>query len=351
MTMIRLKDVAKRVGVSQMTVSRVLRGAPDISPATQARVHAAARALGYVPDLMARGLRTRRTELVGCVLPRLHDPFWGPAAAAIEAAARARRRDLLLLCSEGDEEIEETALARLLGRRVEGVLLAPVQRPRAAGGIYRHLVEQRAKLVLLGPKPPFLAGFPSVRFADREAVAVGLRHLLELGHRRVAFLAGPTLSPVARERLEGYRETLRRAGIEADDRLVIRAGTSLADGENATRQLLAEERDFTALAAVNDAVAAGALRALTAAGRAVPEQVSLMGLGNHPGAEWAGVPLTTVDPAPAELAHTAARTLFTILDGGRAGDQLLPPRLLRRASTAPPPPETDTAAPASPQPR
>lgn len=333
---IRLKDIAERVGFSVMTVSRVMRDAPNISAQTRRRVQRVARELGYVPDAAARGLRLRNTHLLGLVLPDLGDPACAAMAAALEAASAPVGYDLAMACSHGSEESEETRIARLMGRRVEGLFLAPLPRARTVGGVYRQLVEQQMRVVVLGPKPEHLEGFPSVSVDDRAGVALGTQCLLDLGHQRIAFLAGPTLSPVARARLQGYRDALRSRGIKVRDELIFGAGTTVPDGLAAARQLLAERPEFTAIMAVNDPVAVGAARALAEAGLKVPEQVSLIGYGNHPCSEFCGSPLTTVDTDVAGQATAAAELMTDLVEGRQGRDEVLEPRLIQRSSCAPP---------------
>lgn len=338
--MIRLKDIAERVGYSVMTVSRVMRDTPNISSRTRQRVLRVAREMGYVPDAAARGLRLQNTHLLGLVLPDLGDPSWAAMASALEAASAPVGYDLAMTCSHGSDKGEETRIARLMGRRVEGLFLAPLPRTRKVGGIYRQLVEQRMRVVVLGQRPEHLAGFSSVSVDDRTGVALGTGHLLELGHTQIAFLAGPTLSPVARTRLRGYRDALRSQGIKVRDELIVRAGTTVPDGMAAARQLLAEKASFTAIVAVNDAVAVGAARALMTAGWRIPDQASVVGYGNHPCSEFCGAPLTTVDTNVVGQAETATRLMFDLVTGQDVGDAALEPRLITRDSSAPPPAAT-----------
>ena len=193
--MVRLKDVAERAGVSIMTVSKVLRDAPDISLGTKERVRRLAEEMGYVPDPMARSLRTRTTKLLGAVAPALASPILAPALAALEGRLRERGYDLLVAQSGTEPAQEEACLRRLLARRVDGLFIAPIYRLAPTAPIFAHLKRAGTPVVLLGPAAPFCEGFAAIESDDLPGAAAATRHLLELGHRRIAFFTGPSAAP------------------------------------------------------------------------------------------------------------------------------------------------------------
>lgn len=335
--MVRLRDIAEVAGVSVMTVSKALRDKRDVSVATKARLRALADRMGYVPDLSATGLRSRSTRLLGLVIPATTDPVYARVQLAIEQSAAEHGYDLLFSQSMGKPDREDAAVRRLLARRVDGVFLWPVPcmaRPTPALDEVRR---RGLPVVVLGHRPVSCEGMVNVETDDLAASASVTRHLLELGHRRIAFLAGPQASPSAQERLQGYRRALREAGIEPDDRLVFNAGSTLEEGTHAALQWMQERTGATAIQAVNDLVAIGAGEALLGQGLRIPGDVSLAGFGNILTSEHFRVPLTTVRQPKLRLGTVAMDLMLAWLREGKPESRRLPAELVVRASSGPPP--------------
>lgn len=334
--MIRLKDVAERAGVSLMTVSKVLRDAPDVSQVTKARIRRLAEEMGYVPDALARGLRTRRTRLFGLVIPSLTHPTLAPAGLAIEDRAHELGYEVLVAQTQDDPAREENSIRRLLSRRIDGLFVYPVYRLAPTAQIYDELQQTRTPTVLLGHRAPFCQSFPSIESDDAIASYRLTQHLLELGHRRIAFLAGPPSSPWAQERYEGYRRALREADLPLEDQLIFTAGATIEDGQKAAVQLLNEAPEATAIQAVTDLVAIGVGSVLLRQGFRIPEDVSLTGFGNHVAAEHGRVPLTTVQPPRYAIGIAAMECMMRLLRGETAEAKRLTSELILRLSSAPP---------------
>lgn len=332
--MIRLKDIAARAGVSVMTVSKALRDAPDISAATKQRIRALAQEMGYTPNATAQGLRSRSTKLLGVVIPASTHPILARVLLAVEEIATQHGFDLLLHHSRNEPEREQVVVRRLLSRRVDGLLIAPVYRLEPSAPIYDELARVGVPTVLLGHRAPFCRQFVCVETDDLEASYALTRHLLELGHRRIAFLAGPPMVPAAQERLEGWRRALREAQIEPDDRLVFHAGSTVEEGQKAAAQLLEEAPSVTAVQAYNDLVAIGAGTVLLERGLRIPQDLSLTGFGNILSAEHFRVPLTTARQPKWTLGTTAMDLLLRLLRQERVESCRLPCPLVLRASTA-----------------
>src|ERR1700722_7421726 len=248
---VRLKDIAARAGVSLMKVSKAMREASDVSAQTRARIRLLAQQMGYVPNSMAQGLRNRITRLLGLVLSSVSDPIFTGAVAAIEEGARGLGCDLLLAHTLNSPEREEACIRRLLARRVDGLFIFPTYRLSPTAAIYDVLLQRQPPTVILGHSAPFCAQFQNVESDDRSGSHEMTRHLLELGHKRIAFLCGPPGSPWAQDRLEGYRRALREEQIEPDDRLIFTAGASIEDGGKAALQMLNESVSVTAIQAAN----------------------------------------------------------------------------------------------------
>jgi len=334
--MVRLKDIAARTGVSIMTVSKALRDAADVSAATKARIKAVAEQMGYVPDTSAQGLRTRSTKLFGLIVPTTTNPLFARLVLAIEARTQELGYDLLCAHTLNLIQREEYAIQRMVARRVEGLFIYPVHRLQPEARVYRELAERKLPVVLLGHAAPFCSQFPSVAPDDLAGSFDATQHLLELGHKRIAFLAGPIAAPWAHERLEGYRRALREANLEPEDRLLFQAGSTVEEGAKAAAQILSEARGYTAIQASNDLAAIGCASKLLDQGLRIPQDVSIVGFGNVLTAEFFRVPLTTMRQPKHRLGHAAMDLMSKLLRGQRAESRRLPATLCIRASTAPP---------------
>jgi DNA-binding LacI/PurR family transcriptional regulator len=335
--MVRLKDIAAQAGVSIMTVSKALRDAPDVSAATRERIKQLARQMGYVPDTSAQCLRTRSTKLLGIVVASLTNPVFARVVLALEQRAQELGYDVLLAHTHHQPERETQCLQRLLARRVEGLFIAPAYRLASEDRLYRELRERGTPVVLLGHRAPFCEGFANVECDDIAGGHAVTKHLLDLGHRRIAFLAGPPVTPWTRERFEGYRRALRERDLDVDDRLLFQAGRTIEDGAKATLQMLNEGVLPTAVQCVNDLVAAGCIETLLQQGYRVPDDISVTGFGNILLSEHFRVPLTTVRQPKFHLGMAAMDLMQQLLRGERPASRRLPAELLVRASTAPPP--------------
>jgi len=334
--MVRLKDIAERAGVSVMTVSKVMRDAPDVSAATKSRIRQLAIEMGYMPDRIAQGLRSRSTRLFGLVISAATNPIYARTLMAIEEHAHEIGYDLIMAHSLNLPEREETVIRRFLSRRVEGLFLVPVYRLEPTAPIYEELQRRGTPVVLLGHRAPFCQQFINVETDDASASYAAAKHLLELGHRRIAFFTGPPAAPSSQLRFEGYRRALREHQIEEDDRLVFHAGATIEEGTKAALQMLEEAPQVTAIQAVNDLVAIGAANVLLAQRIRIPQDISLVGFGNVLTTEHFRVPLTTVRQPKLRLGTAAVDLMRKILRGDKAEPVRLGAELAIRDSTGPP---------------
>ena len=319
-----------------MTVSKVLRDAPDISAATKARVRALAQQMGYVPDSLAQGLRTRTTKLFGLIVSAMTNPIFARVVMAIEERAHELGYEVILSHTLNLSEREDSAIRRLISRRVDGLFISPVYRLGTEAPIYQELHRCGIPTVILGHAAPFCSQFVNVETDDVQGSYVAAQHLLELGHRRVAFFAGPQVSPWAQERFEGYRRALREAGIEVEDKRVFNAGGTIEEGEKAALQMLNEGTDVTAVQAVNDLVAIGAATVFLNQGINIPEELSVVGFGNVLMSQYFRVPLTTIRQPKFRLGVAAMNSMLKLLHGERPEPKRLPAEMVVRASTAAP---------------
>lgn len=331
--MVRLKDIAQRAGVSIMTVSKALRDERDVSAATKSRIKLLAQQMGYVPDSSAQGLRTRATRLFGLVIPSIANPIFTRVLLALQERCHDLGYDMLLAYSLHKTELEEACLRRLLARRVEGLFISPVYRMGSEARIYQEILARKVPTVILGHLAPFCSQFANVETDDLLAGYALTSHLVKLGHKRIAFLAGPPATPWTAERFEGYRRALRESGLDVDERLVFEAGRTIEDGAKATLQMINEDCDATAVQAVNDLVAVGCAETLLSQDIRIPEDVSVTGFGDTMVSEHSRVPLTTVNQPKHRLGIAAMEAMLALLRGHKPDPKRLPAQLVVRAST------------------
>ncbi len=334
--MIRLKDIAKRAGVSVMTVSKVLRNAPDISAATKARVKLLAQQMGYVPDTNAQSLRSRTSRFLGVIISSITDPTFARVLLAIEERAHELGFEIILAHTLNQEEREEAAINRLLSRRVDGLFISPVYRLRPDAPIYQVLQARGTPVVILGHNAPFCRQFVNVEADDLQASYTGTQHLLQLGHKEIAFFAGPASAPWSHERYEGYCRAFREANLEVEDRLIFQAGSTIEDGAKAALQFVNESTRATAIQAVNDMVAIGCANTFLNQGIKIPQDLSVMGFGNILTSEYFRIPLTTMRQPKYRLGNAAMDSMLKLLNRERPENKRIRAEIITRQSTAAP---------------
>jgi DNA-binding LacI/PurR family transcriptional regulator len=290
-----------------------------------------------MPDSVAQGLRTRTTKLFGLIISTVTNPIFARVVVALEERAYEMGYDIILAHSLNIPEREDAVIRRLLSRRVDGFFIVPVYRLATTVPIYEELHRRATPTVMLGHCAPFCGQFVNVETDDLKASFLATQHLIELGHKRIAYFAGPSPAPPSQERLEGYRRALREAQIEPDDRLIFNAGNTIEEGEAAALQLLNESPHATAVQCVNDLVAIGAATVFLGQGLRIPQDLSVVGFGNVLISEHFRVPLTTVRQPKLRLGMAAMDAMIKLMRGVRPDSVRLPAQLVVRASTAPPP--------------
>jgi DNA-binding LacI/PurR family transcriptional regulator len=323
-----MRDVALLAGVSHQTVSRVLNGHTSVRPETRSRVLEAMEALNYRRNLAARTLVTRRSHTLGLIA--FETTLFGPASMlyGIEQAARAQGYFVSVASVRTlERKVVLEAIDRLRDQSVDGIVaIAP------KNTVAQALGQVPAGLAVVSVGGADDESVPTVRIDNTAGAAAATRHLLELGHATVHHIAGPRDWPEARERTEGWRDTLYAAGAVVP---AVRQGDWSARSGYSAALTLAGDRDVTAVFCSNDQMALGALRALQEAGRAVPDDVSVVGFDDSPESAYLLPPLTTVRQDFVQLGRRGIDVLVAQLaTGARAGQQIvLNPELVTRAST------------------
>ena len=283
--MASITDVARLAGVSTATVSRVVSAAPyAVSPATRARVLDAARALDYVPNALARGLHKSHVPVVGVIVHDITDPYFAEVVRGVEDAASVGGF-LVVTCSSDRIAERELSYVRLLrSMRAATVIFAGsgLTDPALNAEVARHVTAMRAYGAAVVHLSPHAAGEADIGVDNAAGIAGMVAALVELGHRRIAFLAGPTSLYVSLRRQEGYRRGLAEAGIAYDERLVVSTGFNQDGGALGIDALLAGDAPFTAVCAANDLLALGALQRLGVARHRGPGRGLRRRLRRHP---------------------------------------------------------------------
>ncbi|HXF65788.1 MAG TPA: substrate-binding domain-containing protein [Burkholderiales bacterium] len=330
----RLADVARLARVSAATVSRALTQPQKVRPATAARVRQAAQALAYVAHGAARALASRRTHTIGAVIPTLDNAIFANTTHALQRTLDEAGYTLLLACHEFDARVEERVTQALVERGVDGLVLLGTTHPP---GVFRMVEAREIPYVLTWALDPS-GRRPCVGFDNRVAGGCIARHLLELGHREFAMIAGVTRgNERAAERLEGVREALAARGIALAPGRVVEKPYTLAAGREGLREVLRGKPRPTAVVCGNDVLAIGALAECQALGIAVPGELSVTGFDDLEIASVVTPALTTVRFPTAELGSRAAQHLLAQLEGRPIQARLeLPVELVARASAGPP---------------
>lgn len=331
-------DIAGRLGLSAMTVSRALRG-PEAgaSEATRKRVMACAAKLGYQPNRWARSLVQSRSSMVGIIIPDISHAYFAAITNGIERVLEEAGYNILLCHSRNNPEREASEIAMLLGTRADGLIVAPARPPRDPGP-FLDIRRRRVPLVLIDR---FFTGqpFPCARTDDRAVGRLAARHLAGLGHRRIGFIGGPALS-TALLRRRGFLDELRASSLAPPAAWIASGNFEIDGGRRAMSAILASLPRPTAIFCANDPVALGAVYTAREAGLRVPEDISIMGAGNIEGPHHPNPYLTTIEWPQEELGRAAARLLLDAIGRARSAaapaSELFPPRLLIRQTTAPP---------------
>jgi len=336
--MANIKLVAERAGVSVATASRALSGKGPVSEETRRRVLEAARALDFTPNLLARGLARRRTMTLAIVLPDISNPFFPAIARGVEDAASTGGYAVFLCNTDNLYENEESYLAALRRRMVDGIIFIPATE-RA-----EQYVDLLAgwTVVLVDRDVPGLPA-DAVLVDNRAGCREATRYLIGLGHRHIAHLAGPPGLATAEQRKQGYVEALAEAGILPHQPWVLHGPFDFGGGYRGMKRLLETRPRPTAVVCANDLIAMGAIKACQEAGLRVPEDISLTGFDDIFVSSMIHPPLTTVVQPGHLMGVKAAELLLARLEGRKPQEDggpvrvVLTPHLVVRGSCGPPP--------------
>jgi len=313
---VTLRDIAQRLNLSITTVSRALHGYDDVAEETRRKVLALAEELGYRPHTLAQRLQKGRTDTIGFIIPtfgpRFSDPFFSELLAGIGNEAARHDHDLLVSTRPPDTPEEEKAYEQfVMGRRVDGILIT---RTRVHDWRIKYLLEKGFPFVAFG-RAMVEGHFCYVDVDGEEGIRLVTRHLMELGHRRIAIILPPSDLMFTIHRRQGFVRALEEGGIELDEELVERGDLTERGGYEAALRLLDRPHPPTAIVACNDLMALGAIRAAQEHRLKVGRDIAITGFDDIPMAEHATPPLTTVRQPVYEIGRRICQMLIYILEG------------------------------------
>lgn len=334
--MVTMQDVARRAGVSVMTVSNVVNGQPHVREVTRTKVLEAIAELGYHVNTAARSLRQGRTGVIVLAVPEVDRPYFGLLAGLLIERAAARGYDLLLEQTAARRDRELDAISRSRLRSYDGLILSAVQLHDDDAGLLRG----DFPIVLLGERS-YSQPLDHVVMANEEGAALATRHLLERGSRRIAMLGGRVGAPddidATTLRARGHLAALAGADLPADERLVRPTALTYEGGHRAAASLLDEHREIDGLFCATDLVAVGAVRALSDRGLRVPQDVRVVGFDDVPLASFLTPSLTSVAPDHDAMADAVISMIVDRIEGVRPADDYrvftAPVRLVERESS------------------
>jgi LacI family transcriptional regulator len=325
---VTLEMVAQDSGVSPSTVSRILNGTAVVSDLKKKAVGDSIARLGFVPNPVARGLAGGRTLSVGVVTQAIDSPFYGASLRGIEDALDPAGYRSLFVSGHWDAAVESRCIEVLRSRRVDGIIVL-------TGRLSDQALKACAKNlpVVVTGRSLKAAGLFALNFDNFEGGRLATQHLIDLGHRRIAFIAGDPNHPDATERLRGYRAALERAGLTYNAKLVVPGAFHEESGLLGVDQLLGSGQRFTAIFAANDQMALGAALGLHRRSLRVPQDVSLVGFDDLPSSLYAIPPLSTMHQPAYEMGRLAAAAMLQLLAGLKPTAEVPAPRLIARESS------------------
>jgi LacI family transcriptional regulator len=333
---VTMKDIAEELGLSVVTVSKVIRNHSDIGEQTRRRVLKRIKELNYQPNMAARALVTGRSYSAGLIVPDLVHPFFAEVASGLSDALRRKNYSLLISSSEGDPDLERQEIKRLLSRRLDGIMIASTQQTMET---FRQIEEQKVPYVLIDRRFP---GMPA-NFVGVDDVSVGKMaavHLISVGCRRIAHIRGPETS-TAIGRLQGYHQALEGHKLEQFKGYVL-AGRSVdvdswVSGNEAMKKLLSLDPRPDGVFCFNDPIAIGVIDAVLEAGLSVPNDIAVIGCGNLHFDRSLRVPLSSVDQQSRAIGERAGKLVLSLVEAKlppRPKKIILEPKIVARASTA-----------------
>ena len=309
-------DIAKKLNVTRITVSKALRNHPDISAEMKKKVHAAAKELGYIPNLIAQNLTSRKTFTLGVVIPDLENSFFSYATDSIIDSASEKNYNVFVTVSRENEYIEKQNIEKLIGMRVDGLLVC-VSKQTKDPKIFEQAKKLNVPLLFFDRQFEGL-DLPSIVFDDRIGAIAAIEKVIEQGYTKIAHFAGYLNVSIGKERCNGYKQALEKRGIEVRPEWIIQGGFEINDGYEAFMKLYRSNNLPQIIFTVNDRVALGVYKAVHETGLQIPQDVGILGFGFNETAQTFSPPLTVISQDPRKIGNAAASLIFNLIDNREA---------------------------------
>lgn len=341
-----LKDVAKQAGVSPSTASRVLSNADyPVSEALRARVVRASKELNYIPNVFGKMLKSNVSDAIGIIIPSLQNPFYNQVIFGIESAAAQSGHEIRLFSSHRNVAQERKHILTLLHNHIMALIIISID---SSPETLKHYISYGGRVAML--EGDFTLEHSITAETDCFAAGcIAADHLVQLGHKRIAFLTSPLTKSFRRRILEGVQDTLLRAGCPLAEESIFLSNaesestTGMYEFENGrilAQRLLEQQRDYTAIITINDITAFGVIQVLTQHGLSIPQDISVISFDNITYSEMTSPPLTTVDLPSSNMGFAACQMLISEIASGKCDLQNMafkfPCNLMVRQSTQPP---------------
>ena len=301
-------DIARKLNVTRITVSKALRNHPDISKEMKKKVLEMAEELGYIPNLIAQNLTAKRTFTLGVVIPDLENSFFAYAADSIIDAATDKNYNVFVTVSRENQNSEKLNIQKLIGMRVDGLLVCVSQQTNNPQ-IFNHIKKLNIPLVFFDRKFEGL-DFPSITFDDRNGAIVALEKIIEKRYTRIAHIAGYSNVSIGKERCMGFKQAFINKGLEINPDWIIEGGFEVSDGYKAFMKLYHSNNLPEIIFAVNDRAALGVYHAAKEVGIKIPEDIGIAAFGFNEIAQTFTPPLSIINQNPRKIGLTAANMLI-----------------------------------------
>jgi LacI family transcriptional regulator len=311
---VRQSDIAKELNISRVSVSKALRNHPDISKEMKDKICQVAMRMGYIPNLIARQLNSKRTFTIGIVIPDLENSFFSYIANSIIDYAAERNYHVILTVSREKESIERQNIENLIGMRVDGLLVCLSQETRGRE-IFSTVEKMKIPLVFFDRAPDDM-NFSRVIFNDKPGAINSINRIIKEGYTKFACFAGYQTTNIGKQRLDGFLEALNQNKIAVHKEWIIEGGFELKDGYDSFRKLYSRGVLPEIIFAVNDRVALGAYKAAKEAGLNIPEDIGILGYGFSEITDYFEPQLSVINQDPRNMGFEAAKLLITEIESG-----------------------------------
>jgi LacI family transcriptional regulator len=310
-------DIAKKLNVSRITVSKALRNHPDISVEMKKKIHETAEGLGYIPNLIAQNLISKKTYTIGVIVPDLENSFFAYATDSIIDAAGNKNYIAFVTVSRENQRQEKTNIQKLIGMRVDGLLVCVTQQTDDPQ-IFNHIKNLNIPLVFFDRQFTGL-DIPSVTFDDRNGAIAALGKIIDKGYKKIAHIAGYSKVSIGKERCEGFKQALRNKGLKVRKDWIVEGGFEVKDGYEAFMKIYKTGALPEIIFAVNDRTAQGVYQAANKVGLRIPEDIGVAAFGSSEIAQTFTPSLSIINQNPRNMGSTAADMLIETIENKNFG--------------------------------